>query len=77
MAGALTAGLLLFLGLLTLSLRRRKYRLPPGPRGLPIVGNIRDVPQSFEWLTYQKWGRVFSTSWNFTDHIVQTDVSVH
>ena len=32
---------------------------PPGPKGLPIVGNIYDLPPSCEWITYAKWSRQF------------------
>ncbi|KAF5338671.1 hypothetical protein D9758_018031 [Tetrapyrgos nigripes] len=34
-------------------LRRRRFRLPPGPRGYPIIGNIFDMPSKREWLTYR------------------------
>lgn len=29
---------------------------PPGPKGIPILGNIFDFPKEKEWLTYAKWG---------------------
>jgi hypothetical protein len=28
---------------------------PPGPKPLPIVGNLFDIPQSKAWLTYRDW----------------------
>ncbi|KAG6846890.1 hypothetical protein H0H93_011243, partial [Arthromyces matolae] len=31
--------------------------LPPGPPGLPIVGNIMDMPRSKEWITFAEWGK--------------------
>ena len=39
-----------------------KLPLPPGPKGAPIIGNLRDIPTSFAWLTYHKWSKEFSVS---------------
>lgn len=36
--------------------------LPPGPRRLPFVGNIRDWPAEQEWLTFTEWGNKYGAS---------------
>ncbi|KAJ7580221.1 cytochrome P450 [Mycena floridula] len=30
---------------------------PPGPKGLPIFGNLRDIPTESAWKTYAEWGQ--------------------
>ncbi|KAK0475230.1 cytochrome P450 [Armillaria novae-zelandiae] len=31
--------------------------LPPGPKKRLLTGNLKDMPTSFEWETYYKWGK--------------------
>ncbi|KAH9927106.1 cytochrome P450 [Epithele typhae] len=33
--------------------------LPPGPKPLPLLGNMLDMPQSHEWKTFAQWGDRF------------------
>lgn len=40
--------------------RRRHYKLPPGPKGIPFFGNTFQVPKSNEWVQYAKWGKEYS-----------------
>jgi hypothetical protein len=35
---------------------------PPGPKGLPLLGNITDIPQTQPWVTFSKWGETYGTS---------------
>ncbi|EIN05976.1 hypothetical protein PUNSTDRAFT_73061 [Punctularia strigosozonata HHB-11173 SS5] len=42
--------------------------LPPGPRGVPIIGNLLNLPKEYERETFTQWGREFGTvsNSNFT-----------
>ncbi|TRM56906.1 cytochrome P450 [Schizophyllum amplum] len=33
--------------------------LPPGPKRLPLIGNLLDMPQSHAWKTFAKWGEEY------------------
>jgi hypothetical protein len=43
--------------------KRRGLPYPPGPRPLPLIGNLFDVPKEFSWLTFsrlsKKHGKVY------------------
>ena len=47
-----------------------RRRLPPGPPGLPLVGNLFEMPESHPWLTHtelhKKYGPIFSMQYGLS-----------
>jgi hypothetical protein len=62
--------------------RRHKLPLPPGPKGIPILGNIRDMPklEDCEWLHWlkhkDKYGPISSLSVLGKTFIIVNDAEI-
>ena len=46
---------------------------PPGPKGLPLLGNMLDMPTSHEWLKAAEWKKVYGTYLMCSGDIRYTD----
>ncbi|KAI0061733.1 cytochrome P450 [Artomyces pyxidatus] len=44
----------------------RQLPLPPGPKPLPIIGNLLDVPTKAPWATYAKWAEQYGDVMSMT-----------
>ncbi|KZT56661.1 cytochrome P450 [Calocera cornea HHB12733] len=45
---------------------RRHSRLPPGPAGLPLIGNLLQVPMSLPFLKFGDWSKVYGPIYSFS-----------
>lgn len=60
--GTLAVLFIVALGIAALGVRRKRsssLSLPPGPKGLPIIGSALDTAGGYQWLAYEKWGREY------------------
>ena len=52
------AGILLLLWIVKTFIGRRKLGpLPPGPKPLPFIGNVLDMPVHNPWERFSEWGQ--------------------
>ncbi|KAK7449239.1 hypothetical protein VKT23_013384 [Stygiomarasmius scandens] len=45
---------------------RLRAPLPPGPAGIPLLGNLFDMPQERDWETFAKWGDQYGDLFSVT-----------
>lgn len=38
---------------------RKRRHFHPGPAGLPIIGNLFDMPKENPWSVYQEWSKTY------------------
>ncbi|KAH9925313.1 cytochrome P450 [Fomitopsis serialis] len=38
---------------------RRQLSVPPGPRGIPLLGNALQLPKERNWLTFAEWAKTY------------------
>ena len=47
--------------------RRGGLPYPPGPRPLPIIGNLFDIPKQFSWLAYTQLSKKYGAIQSLTE----------
>lgn len=53
---------ILFLAALWRLISRKTPSMPPGPRGLPLLGNVLNMPTTESWLVFAQWAKTYGMS---------------
>ncbi len=64
-AATLVAVYFVWLGL---QQKSRRLALPPGPKGLPVIGNLRDMTLTGLWFEARKWAKQYG-QFHFLRHV--------
>jgi hypothetical protein len=49
---------------------RRGLPYPPGPRPLPILGNIFNIPKDSSWLAYTQFSKTYGALLSFSKNVL-------
>lgn len=56
-----TTTVLLALCLCLLVVMKKSKKTALGPLGLPLIGNLLDMPKKMEWEQYNRWSKEYGT----------------
>lgn len=62
LAVAIAGGISIAIAYRSWQSNKRRGPLPPGPRGLPLLGNMADLPDSQPWVALAKLGEIYGAS---------------
>jgi hypothetical protein len=62
-AAAVLGGFLFYYGLTS-----TQKKLPPGPRRLPWIGNVHQMPTKAPWLVFAQWGEAYGADFWYYDN---------